>query len=86
MDGHELHPMAVVLATGRPLVDNAITDETRRTYATGAYLDVLRQLGIRARLVVPLEARGRRIGTVTLATPDPTRTFDDDDVALGVEL
>lgn len=85
-NGHARHPMAVALATGRPLVDNAITDDTRRGYANDEYLALLRQLDIRARLVVPLEARGRRIGTLTLATSDPTRTFDEDDVALGVEL
>jgi PAS domain S-box-containing protein len=85
-NGHATHPMAVVLASGRPLVDNAITDDTRRSYANDEYLDLLRELDIRARLVVPLEARGRRIGTLTLATSDPARTFDGDDVALGVEL
>jgi len=85
-NGHDAHPMAVVLATGRPLVDNAITDETRTSYASGEYLELLRSLDIRARLVVPLEARGRRIGTLTLSTSDPARTFDEDDVALGVEL
>ena len=85
-NGHASHPMAIVLETGRPLVDNAITDETRRSYASGEYLELLRRLDIRARMVVPLEARGRRIGTLTLATSDPARTFDEDDVALGVEL
>jgi PAS domain S-box-containing protein len=85
-NGQASHPMAVVLATGRPLVDNAVTDETRRSYANGEYLELLRRLDIRARLVVPLEARGRRIGTLTFSSSDPARAFDEDDVALGVEL
>ena len=84
--GGALHPMTIALSTGRPHVENGITDERRRTYASGEYLELLQRLDIRARLVVPLEARGRRFGGLILAMADRCRTFDEDDVALGVEL
>jgi signal transduction histidine kinase len=86
VEGRPDHPLTVALATGRPIVDNAVTDETHRRYASGGYLEYLRKFGMRARMVVPLEARGRRIGALVLATAEPARIFDQDDVALGTEL
>lgn len=86
IEDHPEHPIAVVLATGQPHLDNAITDQTRLRHAHGSYLDYLRWFGIRARLVVPLEARGRRIGALVMSTSDPARTFDENDVALAQDL
>ncbi|MFN8633786.1 MAG: GAF domain-containing sensor histidine kinase [Chloroflexota bacterium] len=83
---HPRHPIAIALRTGQPYVDNDITDETMQLHASGPYLAFLRQFAMRARLVVPLEARDRRIGALVLATARADRKFDADDVALGVEV
>jgi PAS domain S-box-containing protein len=83
---HPSHPVAVALATGQMVLDNAITDASLRQYASGQYLEYMRQSAVTARLVVPLEARERRIGALVLAMCGSGRTFDRDDVALGVEL
>src|SRR5262249_10548860 len=48
--------------------------------------EYMRQSAVAARLVIPLEARGRRIGALVLAMCGSGRTFDRDDVALGMEL
>jgi PAS domain S-box-containing protein len=80
------HPAAMVMATGEPYRDNAVTAEAEAQYAHGAYLSFLRGLSIRAKLVVPLEAHGRCIGTVMLATSEPGRTFNADDVTLWSDL
>lgn len=86
IDLYPEHPVAVVTRTGQPVLDNAITDESRQRYARGQYLDYMRQSGVTARLVVPLEARGRRLGALVLAMSESGRTFEQDDVALGMEL
>jgi GAF domain-containing protein len=85
-DRHPEHPVRVVARTGQWVLDNAITDETLQRYASGQYLDYLRQSGVSARLVVPLEARERRLGVLVLAMCGSGRTFQQDDVALGTEL
>jgi PAS domain S-box-containing protein len=86
MDPSGQHPISQVLATGEPFIDNAVTAATEAQYADGPYRDFLRGLAIRAKIIVPLEARGRRIGTVILTTSDPARTFGTDDVTLCSDL
>jgi len=45
-----------------------------------------RQLALRSRVCVPLVARGRTIGALTLATADSGRLFRDSDLRLAEEL
>jgi PAS domain S-box-containing protein len=47
---------------------------------------LLRALGLRTTLVVPLHARGRTLGALTLVLGDATRRFDDGDVTLARAL
>src|SRR5688572_7096914 len=47
---------------------------------------LLRQLGLRSRVCVPLVARGRTIGALTLATADSGRLFLESDLRLAEEL
>jgi PAS domain S-box-containing protein len=80
------HPIASVLATGRPYVNNLATEATRRAYGEGPYRELMDRVSFTAGVVVPLEARGRRIGVMNLGTSVPGQTFDEDDVALCVQL
>jgi len=52
------------------LVQGAVDDQ---------HLELLRQVGFRSVLVVPLRARGRTLGVMTLVTAESMRRFDESD-------
>ena len=80
-------PVLRVLATGRPVVvldvpdgyvEAAVPDEERRA--------LLRALLPASYLVLPLEARGRVLGTMSFVMSEPGRRHTAGDVALAEEL
>jgi serine phosphatase RsbU (regulator of sigma subunit) len=80
-------PAARVLRTGGPLLLPKVTDEVLAAAArTLDQLDVYRSLGLRSLLVVPLEARGVVLGTLTLGSGPSERRFDEHDLALARDL
>jgi PAS domain S-box-containing protein len=50
------------------------------------YLGLLRELGIRSAMIVPLRARGKTRGAITLLSTDSSRRYDEGDLALADEL
>jgi PAS domain S-box-containing protein len=50
------------------------------------YVALLRELGVRSAMIVPLRARGRTRGALTLLSTEPTRRYSADDLALAEEL
>jgi PAS domain S-box-containing protein len=54
--------------------------------ADAAELEVVRAFGLTSAIIVPMTARGRTLGAMTLATDGSGRTFDDDDLVLAEEL
>jgi PAS domain S-box-containing protein len=54
--------------------------------ADEAELEVVRSLGLSSAVVVPMTARGRTLGAMTLATDGSARRFDGDDLAFAEEL
>ena len=50
------------------------------------HLRILRQLGLRSALGVPLIARGRPIGTLTMIWAESNRRYDEEDLAVAEEL
>ena len=81
------HTSARVLASGRPWLDPAI-EETRFVAEARdpAHLALLRRLGFRAEMVVPMIANGQPIGAITLALADASRRYDGESLALAEEL
>jgi PAS domain S-box-containing protein len=78
---------AAVLRAGDPLLVPDATDDHLRELAAGEEaLAVLRRLAPRSLMVLPLAARGRTLGSVTLASADPGRRYGDDDVSLAGEV
>jgi signal transduction histidine kinase len=76
-----------VLSTGRPLVVPVLTDEKIKTLARGAaHLEALRRLGPTSFMVVPLNARGRTIGAITLGLDEPGRGYTATDLSFAEEL
>jgi signal transduction histidine kinase len=79
--------VARVLRTGRPTLIGSVTEETLRSVAQDdEHLDVLRALELKSVMVVPLVARGRILGGITLAASESARRFDAEDLALAEEL
>ncbi|MFD9126898.1 PP2C family protein-serine/threonine phosphatase [Kitasatospora sp. NPDC059571] len=75
------------LAGGRPVVDNALPDDRfGRSAPNTARVAAYRAAGIHSALVVPLPARGRRLGTVTLVRAGDSPGFGDDDVLVAQDL
>ena len=81
--GTEAH----VLRTGRSILHYEVSDELLAKSATGEdHLDVLRRLEIRSLMSVPLLARGRTLGAVTLVSTDPERRYGEEDLSLAEGL
>jgi GAF domain-containing protein len=79
--------MQSLLAGGPPVVLAEITDELLRSRARDPqHLELLRGLGVRSALVVPLVAGEAVIGLLTLLTAESGRTFSESDVAFGADV
>jgi PAS domain S-box-containing protein len=77
-----------VLVTGRPTLVPEITDAMLESIAEGPeHLAMLRTIGFRSYLGVPLATRDRVLGVLTLvSTEESGHTFGPDDLALAEEL
>jgi serine phosphatase RsbU (regulator of sigma subunit) len=79
--------IARVVRDGTTLLTRELTDAILAKGARDEQeLELLRAVGLRATLLVPLEVAGRVIGALTLGMTDPGRTFSEADVALAEEL
>ena len=75
-----------VLRSGTTLYVPEMTEEVMaRSTSSAEHLDLLRSVGIQSVVVVPLIARGRRLGALSLVT-ERGRAATLDDVALAEEL
>jgi len=71
----------IVRSVGDPEWENDESD------SEGApLLELCRALGMRAYITVPLVARDQPLGTLTLVSTNPRRTYDEFDVALAEEI
>jgi PAS domain S-box-containing protein len=78
---------AEVLRTGEPQIVDAVTDEMLAAAAEDPeHLELLRAIGLRAGLVVPMSASGRNLGTLSLVSSESPRPFTAVDVALAGEI
>ncbi len=82
------HGPGFVVRTGRPELIRDVTDDHLREAAGGdpKQLSVLRAIGISSVMSVPLIARGRVVGAITLLSDQPERHFGDYDLATAQEL
>ncbi|HWH09247.1 MAG TPA: ATP-binding protein, partial [Candidatus Thermoplasmatota archaeon] len=77
--------VARVIRDGEPEAENDVTPETVRDLARDAdHLEVLQTLRIRAYATVPLPARGRTLGALTILST--TRPYAEADVAFVAEV
>jgi PAS domain S-box-containing protein len=76
-----------VVRTGRSELLPEITDEMLVANARNdEHLEMLRELGMRSVMVVPMISRARMLGTITFVSAESSRQFDEDDVLLAEDL
>ena len=76
-----------VVRSGRSQLLPEITDEMMEASARSPeHLAMLRELGMRSGMVVPMISRGRMLGTITFLSAESGRRFGDDDVLLAEDL
>ena len=78
---------AQILRDGRSQVVNDVTEEMLAAVAHDEeHLELLREVGMRAGLSVPMTAGGKIVGVLTLISAESGRRFTEGDVALAEEL
>lgn len=86
-DPHSAHGLARVLRTGEPELYEEVPESLLRAVARDEeHLRLLRELGLRSAMIVPLVARGRTLGAITLILSESQRRYGPDDLALAMEL
>jgi PAS domain S-box-containing protein len=81
------HSYPLVIETGQPELIPEISDSMLADVARDEeHLKLLRALGLKSTLCVPLTARGRTLGAITFATAESGRVYDSSDLALAGDL
>jgi PAS domain S-box-containing protein len=78
---------AKVVQTGEAELVPVITDEMIETSARDElHLQLIRELGLRSYMCVPMVARGRTLGAITFVAAESGRVYGDADLELAEEL
>ena len=81
------HPVQAALATRETQFLPELTDDVVAAMAHDAeHSAFIRELGNRSGIVIPLIARGRTLGTITLGSVPPRPAFTREDVSIAEEL
>ncbi|HUR19680.1 MAG TPA: ATP-binding protein, partial [Vicinamibacterales bacterium] len=76
-----------VLRSGKPEMISDISDEQLLVGAKDErHLELIRSLGLRSYISVPIAVAGRPLGVLTFATAESRRTYLDADLTLAVDL
>jgi PAS domain S-box-containing protein len=92
LDSHPIDPMRggglrEVLRTGRSRLYPSVTDELLRDTARDeTELEILRGLGFRSAMTVPLVAGGTTLGAMALASSESGRRFDHEALAFAEQV
>jgi PAS domain S-box-containing protein len=82
------HGVSRVVRTGMPELIREITDDLLLEVTANApdMLEVLRELGLRSTMCVPLVARRRVLGAITFVSSESGRLYDEADLRTAEEL
>lgn len=81
------HPVASVIRTGHPSLQASMSNEFQRTIAEGPeHYELMRRLRYHSAVVVPLAARQRVLGTLSLLRTEGSDPYEESDVVLAAEL
>jgi len=87
LDRAPAHGIFAVTRSGAPELLREVTDSSlEQVAASDLHASVLRELGMRSAVVVPLVSGGPPIGTLTLALKDPGSVYNEDDLQFAMEL
>ncbi|WP_165373993.1 ATP-binding protein [Sorangium cellulosum] len=87
LDGNREHPPTKVLIEREPLLVERFTEEHMRAIAHDEeHLQVIRAIGGRSVMCVPLARRGRLFGTLTFIAAQSGRRYSREDLAAAEEL
>jgi len=76
-----------VLRTGKPELYHEITDETLQLAAQSEeHLAAIRALGLTSAMILPLVARGRTLGAITMISAESGQLFDEEDLVFAMDL
>ncbi|MDQ3036080.1 MAG: GAF domain-containing protein [Myxococcota bacterium] len=76
-----------VIRSGRSEVHPEISDEVLQQIVTNPeQLAIIRELGLRSSMIVPLSAHGQTLGAITLVTAESGRVYDAEAIALAEDL
>jgi PAS domain S-box-containing protein len=76
-----------IVRTGRSEMMSEIPDDLLTASAKDPeHLDIIRKLGLRSYIGVPLTARGRILGAITFATAESRRLYGAEDLAFAEDL
>jgi PAS domain S-box-containing protein len=79
--------LGLVLRSGEPLLYEDIPDETLVAAATDdTHLELLREVGMRSVLIVPMRAGGKVLGALTLVSAESGRVLDELDLTLAQQM
>ncbi len=79
--------MGLVVRTGEPILYPYIPDEMLAEGAVDErHLELLRAVGLRSALVVPMRIGGRTLGTLTLVTAESGRVLEQADLELAEQV
>ncbi len=85
LDG--LHPVARVLRSGRASLEPEMSPEFQQEIAEGPeHFELMRRLRYRSAIVVPLVARQRVLGTLSLLRLEDADPYEESDLVLAEEL
>ena len=86
-DPYGAHPAASVVLGGESVVADTMSDEfLRATTRDERHLAIVKDLEFTSFMCVPIEARGRRLGALTLVSSGSGRVFGPRDLALAEEF
>ena len=80
------HPIQVALRTGQPVLLPDLQAEADAMSHDVKHARAIRRIANTSGLVVPLIARGRTLGTISLGTIEGQPRFDESDLVMAMEL
>jgi PAS domain S-box-containing protein len=80
------HPVQVALRSGEAVLLADLQEHVDTMAQDQRHARAIRRIGNTSGIVVPLVARGRTLGTISLGSLPPQPDFDAEDVAVAVEL
>lgn len=79
--------VAQALCTGESVLATEITDANLRSFARDAqHLELLREIGLKSYIAVPMRVRGRILGCITFLTAESERRYSSIDLPLVEDL